>query len=207
MPWRLKEPGHRQPWYWLNRIHDGVIRWKKIPCYWPFVWGIHRSPVNSPHKGQWRGALMFPLICARTNSWVKNRDAGDLRHHGAHYRVTVIWDEHFFLGQIQTSGLWYWPLTCQIPTLQVTHVIIKNVTIAANNFRFHCILLLAFSSPHPPPHPTPPHPTPPPPPPPPTHPPHPPWTKWPPFRRRYFHMHFREWKVLHFDSNFTEVCS
>ena len=24
----------------------------------------HRSPVNSPHKGQWRGALMFSLICA-----------------------------------------------------------------------------------------------------------------------------------------------
>ena len=26
--------------------------------------GIHRSPVNFPHKGQWRGALMFILICA-----------------------------------------------------------------------------------------------------------------------------------------------
>ena len=25
--------------------------------------GIHRSPVNSPQKGQWRGALMFSLIC------------------------------------------------------------------------------------------------------------------------------------------------
>ena len=30
-----------------------------FPPYWPFVRGIHRSPVNSPHKGQWRGALMF----------------------------------------------------------------------------------------------------------------------------------------------------
>ena len=28
------------------------------------MWGIHRSPVNSPHIGQWRGALMFSLICA-----------------------------------------------------------------------------------------------------------------------------------------------
>ena len=26
--------------------------------------GIQRSPVNSPHKGQWRGSLMFSLICA-----------------------------------------------------------------------------------------------------------------------------------------------
>ena len=30
-----------------------------------------------------------------------------------------------------------------------------------------------------------------------------PWTKWPPFRRPYFQMYFREWKVLYFDWNFT----
>ena len=36
--------------------HDDVIKWKHFPRHWPFVWGIHRSPVNSPHKGQWRGA-------------------------------------------------------------------------------------------------------------------------------------------------------
>ena len=58
--------------------------------YWPFVRGIHRSPVNSPHKGQWRGALMFSLICAWINGWVNNREAGDLRRHYAHYDVTVI---------------------------------------------------------------------------------------------------------------------
>ena len=34
-----------------------------FPRYWLFVRGIHRSPVNSPHKCQWRGALMFSLIC------------------------------------------------------------------------------------------------------------------------------------------------
>ena len=44
-------------------LHDDVIKWKHLPRYWPFVRGIHRSPVKSPHKGQWRGALMFPLIC------------------------------------------------------------------------------------------------------------------------------------------------
>ena len=26
-----------------------------------------------------------------------------------------------------------------------------------------------------------------------------PWTKWPPFRRRHFQIHFCEWKVLYFD--------
>ena len=44
--------------------HDDVIIWKHFPCYWPFVRGIHRSTANSPHKGQWRGALMVSLICA-----------------------------------------------------------------------------------------------------------------------------------------------
>ena len=39
--------------------HDDVIKWKHFPRFWPFVRGIHRSPVNTPHKGQWRGALMF----------------------------------------------------------------------------------------------------------------------------------------------------
>ena len=34
------------------------------------------SPVNSPHKGQWRGALMFSLICAWINNWLNNRKAG-----------------------------------------------------------------------------------------------------------------------------------
>ena len=70
--------------------HDDVIKWKHFPRYWPFVRGIHRSPVNSPHKGQWHGALMFSLICARINGWVNNGEAGDLRRHRAHYEVTVM---------------------------------------------------------------------------------------------------------------------
>ena len=61
-----------------------------FPRYWPFVRGIHRSPVNSPHKGQWRGALVFSLICVRINGWVNNREAGDFRRYRAHYDVTVI---------------------------------------------------------------------------------------------------------------------
>ena len=69
--------------------HDDVIKWKHFPRYWPFVRGIHRSPVNSPHNGQWRGAL-FSLICAWINGWVNNGDAGDLRRHRAHYDVIVM---------------------------------------------------------------------------------------------------------------------
>ena len=47
-------------------------------------------PVNSPHKGQWRGALMFSLICVSINGWINNREAGDLRRHRGHYDVSVM---------------------------------------------------------------------------------------------------------------------
>ena len=55
----------------LFDVNDDVIKLKIFPCYWPFVRGIHRSPVHSPHKGQWREALMFSLICTWINGWVK----------------------------------------------------------------------------------------------------------------------------------------
>ena len=70
--------------------HYGVIKRKHFPRYWPFVRGIHRSSVNSPHKGQWRGALMFSMICAWMNGWVNNREADDLGSHSAHNDVTVM---------------------------------------------------------------------------------------------------------------------
>ena len=67
--------------------HDGVIKWKHFAHDLTFVRGIHRSQVNSPHKGQWHGA--FSLICAWTNGWVSNRYACDLRRHCANYDVIV----------------------------------------------------------------------------------------------------------------------
>ena len=109
----VNELGHRWFRSWLVRdamplseailtdcqLHDDVIKWKHFPRHWPFVRGIHRSPVNSPHKGQWRGALMFILICARINGWVNNREAGDLRRRRVHYDVIVM--EQF--GQISVK--------------------------------------------------------------------------------------------------------
>ena len=72
-------------WIWIVvEKHDDVIKWKHFPRNWPFVWGIHRSTVNSPHKGLWRGALMFSLICTWINAWVNNREAGDWRRYRAH---------------------------------------------------------------------------------------------------------------------------
>ena len=93
----IKEPGVLRPSDrhmlhvdQINANHGDVIKWKHFPRNWPFVWGIHRSPVNSPHKGQWRGAFMFSLICARINGWVNNCEAGDLRRIRPHYDVTVM---------------------------------------------------------------------------------------------------------------------
>ena len=74
----------------VKMLHDDVIKWKHFPRYWPFVRRIHRSPVNSPHKGQWRGAFMFSLICFLMNDWVNNGEAGDLRRYLIHYDVTVM---------------------------------------------------------------------------------------------------------------------
>ena len=82
----------------LSYTHDDVIKWKHFPRYWPFVRGIYRFQVNSPHKGQWRGALMFSLICVWINGWVNNREAGDLRRQLAHYDVIVM----------KTMRLRYW---------------------------------------------------------------------------------------------------
>ena len=47
-------------------------------------------PMNSPHKGQWRGALMFSLIFVCINGWVNNRETGDLRRYRGHYDVIVM---------------------------------------------------------------------------------------------------------------------
>ena len=77
--------------------HDDVIKWKHFPRYWHFVRGIHRSPVNSPHKGQWRGALIFSFICAWINGWVNTREAGDLRRYHAYYDVIIM-------------ANWTWPI-------------------------------------------------------------------------------------------------
>ena len=79
-----------KPWERFPQCHHDVIKWKHFPRYWPFVRGIHRWPVNSPHKGQWHEALMFSLICAWIKSWANDGDAGDLRRHRAHHDAIVM---------------------------------------------------------------------------------------------------------------------
>ena len=85
-----------------STVYSDADQWKhKSSASLAFVRGIHRSrwiphtkasevPVNSPHKGQWRGAFMFSLICVWINGWVNNREAGELRRYRPHYDVTVM---------------------------------------------------------------------------------------------------------------------
>ena len=60
----------------ISLAHDDVIKWEHFPHYWPFV---REVTGGFPAKDQWRGALMFSLMCAWMNGWVNNREAGDLR--------------------------------------------------------------------------------------------------------------------------------
>ena len=85
--------------------HDDVIKWKHFPRYWPFVRGIHRSPVNSPHKGKWHRVLIISLICAWINGWITHGDAGDLRSHRAHYDVIVMYSFVIIFRFEQFAGI------------------------------------------------------------------------------------------------------
>ena len=69
--------------------HDD-IKWKhfRVPAHLCGEFTGHRWILR--HKGQWRGVLMFSLICAWISGWINNREAGGLRRYHAHYNVTVM---------------------------------------------------------------------------------------------------------------------
>ena len=88
---------------------DDVIKWKHFPLDWLLVREVHRWPANTSHKGQWRGALMFSLICAWINCWVITGEAIDLRRHRTHYEITLmirthcygyVWTVNYNLGSL-----------------------------------------------------------------------------------------------------------
>ena len=87
----------RWRWLYICDFNDDVIKWKHFQRYWSFVRGVHWLPVNSLHKGQWRGVLTFSLICAWINGWVNNRETSDLRRHLARYDVTLMFEISLFL--------------------------------------------------------------------------------------------------------------
>ena len=82
--------------------HDDVVKWKHYPRYWPFGRGIHWSPMDSTHKGQWRGALMFLWSAPKGNGWANNRDTDDLDSNRLHYNVNpMMIERHSWLHKHQ----------------------------------------------------------------------------------------------------------
>ena len=96
-----KKKKHKSPFggpFWTDAKGARICETRLLQCY---AWWRHQMKtffaVNGniftgkfPSHSQWRGTLMFSLICAWTNGWVNNRDTGDLRRHRAHYDVTVM---------------------------------------------------------------------------------------------------------------------
>ena len=73
--------------------HDDIMTWKQFPHYWPFVRGIHRSAVDSPHKESVCGTLAFSFMLAWTSWWTKSGIFGDLRRCSAHVTsLSLHWD-------------------------------------------------------------------------------------------------------------------
>ena len=85
--------------------NNDVIQWKHFPRHRSFMREIHQSPVNYPHKGQWRGALMFSLVCAWINGRLNNREVGDSRRQRSHYDVIVM------NVQLISLPIWSWLIT------------------------------------------------------------------------------------------------
>ena len=109
-------------------IHDDVIKWKQFSRYWSIVRGLRRSLVKSPLKGHWRGALMFPLICAWTNGWVNNQDAGDLRRHRTQHGITVMELRYAVIGCDP-----YWSVLQLYPSRNISNQTVKVLNHAYHN--------------------------------------------------------------------------
>ena len=67
----------------------------------------HRCLGIPSTKGQWCVALMFSLICVWINSWVNNREAGDLGRYCGHYDVIVMIAWSLLYGTAQQIRTWF----------------------------------------------------------------------------------------------------
>ena len=120
---------HTKTWQ-LGSSHDDVIKWKHFPRYWTFARGIHRSPVNSPHKGQWHWI----------NVWVSNRKA-DLSRHCAYYGVIIIIrDEIMYISLKKDYAFSVWSFVdiVIVWARQVKHYYRRNL-LALHGSKFTCV--------------------------------------------------------------------
>ena len=102
---RCEPCGHQRPvvvtkfTWWRHEM-------EYFPRYWSFVRGIHWLVTREflAHKGQWRWALVFSLICVWTSSWTNSENAGDLRRHRTQYDVIVVMLELVSQKEVAKAG-------------------------------------------------------------------------------------------------------
>ena len=87
---------YHEVWYNMNDIAHGTAIMMtssngNIFCVTGHLCGEFPATGAFPaQRLEWRGALMFSLICVWINGWENNRKAGDLRRYRAHYDVIVM---------------------------------------------------------------------------------------------------------------------
>ena len=113
----LTTMSHIEAWTWWRHQMETFSALLVI-C----VRGIHRSLVNSPHEGQWRGALMFSLICVWINGRVNNREAGNLRRYRAQYDVSVFTKQLTFRGILSNPCPIIWMLCKKLENSYAYHI-------------------------------------------------------------------------------------
>ena len=127
--------------------------------------GIHRSPVDSPHKDQWRGILMFSFICAWTHDWANNQDVGDLKRRRAHYCIIVMWIQMVIHPHRKTCSLfdfgpilkissksvntsWLWPgdaILCHRTWSALVQVMASSLMARSHYLKQYWLTILWFS--------------------------------------------------------------
>ena len=104
---------------WSFVRHDDVIKWKYFPSSCPFVGGIHRSSVNSPHKGQWHGAFTWCFLWSVNKRPSKPSRCRWFETHRAHCNVNPpvtghaeLWCFFVVSPNIRTAGDQWWHCLC-----------------------------------------------------------------------------------------------
>ena len=120
-PWKVEltslwwRPCHaclRRNWLWKRfsntakvRCHSYVMTWKHLLYYWPFVRGIHRPPVDSPHEGPVIRSFIFFLCCYPEQDAKQAVELPAIwevltlvwRHFNSGALVVLDWNNHFCL--------------------------------------------------------------------------------------------------------------
>ena len=101
--------------------HDDVIKWKHFRVIGHLCGEFAGYRWIPRTQGQWRGALMFSFMCASINGWEKNREVGDLRHHRAHYDVTVM---SYSCERLFATKPWNQHSTMNYFSIEVTAIVV-----------------------------------------------------------------------------------